>query len=86
MITRYLRNLNEHTYIQNFDRGVDRKLRTKINNLFKNSLNKTYLYDKEIAKKRNESAHSGQTKTRQDALDYIETANEFLENWINSKK
>lgn len=35
---------------------------------------------------RNESGHSGQVKTRQEAIDYIEKVNEFLDKWILEKK
>lgn len=40
----------------------------------------------EIRKERNSSAHSGQIKTKQDAIRYIELVNTFLEKWISEKK
>lgn len=35
---------------------------------------------------RNSAAHPGQTKTKQEALDYIQKANDFLDSWILEKK
>lgn len=35
---------------------------------------------------RNSAGHSGQTKTREEAIDYIENANNFLVKWINEKR
>jgi len=35
---------------------------------------------------RNESGHSGHTKTKQDAIEYIDKVNEFLDKWISEKK
>jgi AAA15 family ATPase/GTPase len=35
---------------------------------------------------RNSAAHPGQTKTKQDALDYIQDVNDFLDKWIAEKK
>lgn len=35
---------------------------------------------------RNDAGHAGQTKTKQEAIDYIQKANDFLDRWIAEKK
>jgi AAA15 family ATPase/GTPase len=40
----------------------------------------------DIRENRNDAGHSGQTKTKQDAIDYINMVNVFLEKWISEKK
>ena len=40
----------------------------------------------DIREIRNSAGHSGQTKTKQDAVDYINIVNDFLDKWIIEKK
>ncbi|TQM49613.1 hypothetical protein BDE36_1333 [Arcticibacter tournemirensis] len=35
---------------------------------------------------RNDAGHSGQTKTKQNAIDYIQKANDFMDSWIAEVK
>ncbi|MFC0878836.1 AAA family ATPase [Saccharicrinis sp. FJH2] len=61
-------------------------LPAEMSNRFKNPKSlKIELLD-EIRVGRNDSGHSGQTKTKQEAINYIEKVNEFLDKWILEKK
>ncbi len=40
----------------------------------------------DLRETRNSAGHAGLTKTKQEAIDYINTANEFLDSWIAEKK
>lgn len=61
-------------------------LPTELNNRFNNPTNLKVESLNDIRKIRNASGHSGQTKTKQDAIDYIEIVNDFLDKWISEKK
>lgn len=39
-----------------------------------------------LREERNQAGHPGHTKTKQDALDYIQDANDFLDKWISEKR
>ena len=61
-------------------------LQTELVRIFNSPMNlKINLLDN-LRTIRNTAGHSGLTKTKQEALDYISTANEFLERWIDEKK
>ncbi|MCR5862562.1 AAA family ATPase [Flavobacterium sp. J372] len=61
-------------------------LGTQLRSTFVNHTNlKVGLLDR-LRKRRNESGHPGHTKTRQDAVDYIRDANDFLDKWIGEMR
>ncbi len=62
------------------------QLPSEMANRFKNPLSLKIELLEEIRVGRNDSGHSGQTKTKQEAINYIEKVNEFLDKWILEKK
>jgi len=61
-------------------------LRAELNNRFNDPTALKIELLNEIREIRNASGHSGQTKTKQEAIDYIENVNDFLDKWISEKK
>lgn len=62
------------------------QLQNEMTNRFNNPMDlKIELLDN-IRDLRNAAGHSGQTKTKQNAIDYIDKVNEFLDKWIIEKK
>ncbi|MDR6563749.1 MULTISPECIES: DUF3696 domain-containing protein [unclassified Arcicella] len=62
------------------------QLPSEMSNRFENPQSLKIELLEEIRVGRNDSGHSGQTKTKQDAINYIEKVNEFLDKWILEKK
>ncbi len=62
------------------------QLPSEMSNRFKNPKSLKIELLEEIRVGRNDSGHSGQTKTKQEAINYIEKVNEFLDKWILEKK
>lgn len=76
------------TTINNFNinQSYKNQLQTELTDNFHNPLDlKIELID-DLRIKRNAAGHSGQTKTKQEAINYIEKVNEFLDKWILEKK
>jgi len=63
-----------------------KKIEKILKNKFKNPNNLKVNLLNYLRENRNSAAHPGQTKTKKDALDYIQKANEFLNSWILEKK
>lgn len=61
-------------------------LPTELNNRFNNPTNLKIELLNDIRETRNASGHSGQTKTKQEAIDYIDKVNDFLAKWISEMK
>jgi len=61
-------------------------LPAELNNKFNNPTDLKIELLNDIREIRNASGHSGQTKTKQEAIDYIEKVNDFLDRWISEKK
>lgn len=64
------------------DKAVEQKLLT----WFNNPSNLKIKQIRNIREIRNQSAHIGTTKSKQDAEDYINTVDEFLDFWLKEKK
>ena len=62
------------------------QLPTEMTNRFTNPYSLKIELLEDIRVGRNESGHSGHTKTKQDAIEYIDKVNEFLDKWISEKK
>jgi len=76
------------TTINNFNinQSYKNQLQTELTDNFHNPFDlKIELID-DLRIKRNDAGHSGQTKTKQEAINYIEKVNEFLDKWILEKK
>ncbi len=61
-------------------------LSVELSNRFNNPTDLKIELLNEIREVRNSSGHSGQTKTKQEAISYIEKVNDFLDKWISEKK
>lgn len=62
------------------------QLQTELTNNFHNPLDLKIDLLNDIRDIRNDAGHSGPTKTKQNAIDYIDKVNEFLDKWIMEKK
>lgn len=62
------------------------QLHFELTNLFNIPTNLRIDLLNELREERNSAGHAGVSKTKQDAVDYIEKANDFLVVWINEKK
>jgi len=61
-------------------------LNTELTNTFLDPTNLRVVLLNDLREIRNSAGHSGQTKTKQQAIDYIRNANDFLDKWIAEKK
>lgn len=66
--------------------SILRLLPAELSNRFNNPIDLKIELLNEIREVRNSSGHSGQTKTKLEAINYIEKVNDFLDKWISEKK
>ncbi len=62
------------------------QLLTELPNMFNFPTNLRIDLINDLREIRNSSGHSGETKTKQNAIDYLKKANDFLDKWIAEKK
>lgn len=63
-----------------------KQLQSEMTNRFNNPMDLKIELLNDIRKIRNDAGHPGQTKTKQNAIDYIDKVNDFLDKWIMEKK
>lgn len=66
--------------------GGSRQLSAQLINIFNNPNNLRIDLLNGLRETRISAAHPGYTKTKQEAFDYIQKSNDFLDRWITEKK